>query len=122
MNSEYTLAELIDGCRRYVRLSSLEQENSDLFRYWDYLFFEMAAQPNRAADVWNVVKNIVDADLSEEQLAFIAAGPFEEMLVSLQAPLPELFEPVDLPKVRSLGAFLWPGRIRSDVYNWICDL
>ena len=122
MNAKYSIAELTDGCRRYVRLSSLEQEKTDLFAYWDHLFFEMAVKSCCAADVWRVLRNIIDADLSEAQLAFISAGPFEEMLVSLEAPMPRLFEPVDFQKVRSLAAFLWPGRIKPEVFAWIRKL
>jgi hypothetical protein len=82
----------------------------------------MAVESRFARDVWRVLKSIVDTDLSETQIAFIAAGPFEEMLASLQEPMPKIFEPVDLPKVRSLAAFLWPGRIKPEVYNWIRGL
>ena len=111
--------EIARSCHTYLLLSDEERTRSDLFRFWDYLFFHLATSSESAALTWSIIKDIAGMGLTDAQFIDLAAGPFEEMLVSLSSPLPSLFDEYDVDLARRLASHVWLSHATSSVRDWI---
>ena len=122
MMMKYSMKELVEGCHSYILLSSDAKEKSDLFKYWDYLFFELSTSSSQSHSTWAAIKGIFKMGLSEQQICDLAVGPFEEMLVALKNATPNLFSDEDKVLVRKLSVFLWKSRMSPEVSQWITNI
>jgi hypothetical protein len=119
MVGEFTAEELFEGCVEYLNLSSEQREVSNLFRFWDHLFFKTSRSKDSIFLAWATVRKLVETDVNHQQLTEIAAGPFEEILVTIGEPMYNLFLDSDYLIVRKLLPFVWFGRINPEVEKWV---
>ena len=119
---KYCMKELVEGCHNYILLPLEGREESGQFKYWDYLFFELATSSSQSHLTWEVIKEVYKLGLSDEQVSDLAVGPFEEMLVSLKNVRPDFFSDDDLVLVRKLSVFLWKSRMSPEIVQWISTI
>jgi len=68
--------------------------------------------------VWKAVLQIMQRQLSDEQIALLAAGPVEDLLAKYGAEFIERIETEaqSSPAFKHLLGGIWPGRISSEIW------
>ena len=103
----------------WIRLHHLPKESSEyetLFWAWEQLTDLCDSAPESA---WNVVQEIIVRDSSDQILANVGAGPFEDLLANHGA---QFIDRVELcarrhPPFRRMLGIVWKNKIPDDVWN-----
>jgi hypothetical protein len=103
----------------WVRLHHLPKESNagdELFWAWEQLNEMCSAEPDSA---WHVIQEIIARDQSDQILANIGAGPFEDLLVYHGARFMDQVESCarSSPAFKRMLGVVWQNEIPDDVWN-----
>ena len=105
----------------WIRLHHLPKESSEhdaLFWSWESLTDMCDSAPETA---WNVIQEIIALDDSDQILANVGAGPFEDLMVGHGARFIDRVEECarSHPAFRRMLGIVWKNAIPDDVWNRI---
>lgn len=102
----------------WISMSKLEgKEIPDaLFVYWEELNDLARHEPEKA---WLEIKAIASELETEKQLAYLAAGPLEDMLVAHGPKMIEIFKGDDFDMLRLLLPYVWTSGMDQETAEWV---
>lgn len=86
------------------------------FYYWEILNSLIFTHPNRA---WQEISAIVAQLDSEREIAYVAAGPFEELLTQLGDEVAEFFDKNDGDVIGQLAPHVWTDQMSDKCRVWV---
>ncbi len=111
--------ELVDA---WLRMSTKSEEEHKVglpdadFKYWEILNDYILDDPDKA---WSAIKAVTTAMTLAEQYAYIAAGPFESLLVRLGDDCPNFFDSTDKDTLKHLLPYVWTGGLSDRATEWV---
>lgn len=109
-------------CNAWVRFASMtESQHADGippedFHHWEILNDLAQTCPSEA---WRMISTIAERLHEPRELAYLAAGPFEEMLIGLGDNLRDFFERHGDVQANRLFPFVWTSCLTPSSKDWI---